>query len=111
MAEKLSLILQEEFLRGNEGMATNDDVRAIQNDIADIRADLALLSARLTAAENRLDSHDKRLDMLEEKMQNGFYSIFMEIWELRKLIKEIDTRPQLKALEIRVAIIEKELGI
>ena len=59
----------------------------------------------------RIDALEKRVDSLEERMENGFYNIMQEIQQIKRLIKQVDTREQVAALEVRVDVIEKKIGI
>ena len=69
------------------------------------------LARRISTVEERVQMLELRVDKLEEKMENGFYNITQELQQIRQLIKQVDTREQVAALEVRVDAIEKKIGI
>ena len=60
--------------------------------------------------EMHMDGFDKRVDSIETRMENGFYNIIQELQQIKKLIKQVNTREQVAALEVRVDILEKKIG-
>lgn len=93
----LAVMIQEGFL---------DMARRMQS----LEERLQVLEFRVEMLEKRMDSFEKRMDALEERMENGFYNVAQELKQIRILIKQVDAREQVAALEVRVDAIEKEIA-
>jgi hypothetical protein len=85
--DKLAIMIQEGF------MATAKDLIA--------------LTERVTLVEERLNAHDKEFNNMHGKMD----AIFLELKEIRKEIKEADTRGDVADLQIRVSKLEKKVKL
>ncbi len=82
----------------------------IQEGFLDMARRMQSLEERLQVLEFRVEMLEKRMDALEERMENGFYNVAQELKQIRILIKQVDTREQVAALEVRVDAIEKEIA-
>lgn len=77
-------------------------------DVLERRMDV--IERNMDTIEMHMDGFDKRVDSIETRMENGFYNIIQELQQIKKLIKQVNTREQVAALEVRVDILEKKIG-
>lgn len=69
--------------------------------------DLLALAERVEILEDRMDGHDKEFKGFHQK----FDALFLELKEIRKEIKEADTRGDVIDLQIRVDKLEKKIKL
>jgi hypothetical protein len=68
------------------------------------------LARQISSLKERMQMLTLRIDALEELTENGFYNVTQELQQIRQLIKKVDTREKIAALEVRVDAIEKKIG-
>jgi|GEM_PF-925600 BMFP domain-containing protein YqiC len=68
------------------------------------------LARQISSLKERMQMLTLRIDALEERTENGFYNVTQELQQIRQLIKKVDTREKIAALEVRVDAIEKKIG-
>ena len=68
------------------------------------------LARQISSLKERMQMLTLHIDALEERTENGFYNVTQELQQIRQLIKKVDTREKIAALEVRVDAIEKKIG-
>jgi DNA anti-recombination protein RmuC len=85
-------------------------MNSIEERLKELTLRVDAIELHMDAIELRMDGSEKHIDSFEEHMENGFYNVMQELQQIRQLIKQVDTREQVAALEARVDIIEKKFG-
>jgi len=120
--DDLAILIQTEFhgVHGKidgmaermDGMATKEDLRdgllGVKNEL---KEDILMLSGRLTSLEERVSSLEQHFKVLEEKMENGFRAIMLELRDIRRTLKLVDRREQVDDLQARMDAVEQKLGM
>lgn len=91
--DKLAIMIQEGFMASANQMAKQEHLLA--------------LTERVKLIEERLDGHDKEFKGIHDKLD----ATFSELKEIRKEIKEADSRADVVDLQIRVTKLEKKVKL
>ena len=102
MDEQNEMVTKSMFIASMDHLArlVNTGFMAMEEKMAGMREDITALTQRVDAIEKELRG-----------MHQIFDAIFAELREIRNQIKEIDTRDDVVDLQIRVAKIEKKVGL
>jgi hypothetical protein len=69
------------------------------------------LARQISSLKERMQMLTLCIDALEERTENGFYNVTQELQQIRQLIKKVDTREKVAALEVRVDTLEKKIDL
>lgn len=113
--DDLAVLIQGEFhvMRGE--LASKDDLleakRELGGRITSLEERALILDGRMVSLEKGMASSERNFLSLEEKMENGFSAVIAEIQDIRRVLKLVDRREQVDALDVRVGIVEQKIGM